>query len=76
MENTAKSVTLWASRQNGLLMPWLIVAYTLCPTLADHPDTQSIVQNYASLPEVRSQGRGRGSVANGLVETNRTKEIG
>ena len=44
MGNAAKSVTLWASRQNGLLMPWLIVAYALCTTLADHPDTQLIVQ--------------------------------
>ena len=39
--NATKSVTLWASRQNGLLMPWLIVAYTLCTMLADHPDTDS-----------------------------------
>ena len=44
MGNAAKSVTLWASRQNGLLMPWLIVAYALCTMLADHPNTQSIVQ--------------------------------
>ena len=43
MGNAVKSVTVWASRQNDLLMPWLIVAYTLCTTLADHPDTQSIV---------------------------------
>ena len=61
------SVNLWASRQNGLLMRWLIVAYALCTTLADHPDTQSDSTNYASLPEVRSQGQGRGSAANGLL---------
>ena len=46
MGNAVKSVTLWASRQNGLLMPRLIVA---CKTKtktaqADHPDTQSILQ--------------------------------
>ena len=42
MGNAAKSVTLWASRQNGLLMPWLTVAYALCTMLADHPDTKSV----------------------------------
>ena len=44
MGNAAKSVTLLASRQNGLLMPWLIVAYALFTMLAHHPNTQSIVQ--------------------------------
>ena len=44
MGNAAKSVTQSASRQNSLLMPWLIVAYALCTMLADHPNTQSIVQ--------------------------------
>ena len=44
MRNAAKSVSLWASTQNGLLMPWLIVAYALCTTLADHPNTQLTVQ--------------------------------
>ena len=54
MGNGAKCVcALWASRQNGLLMPWIFVAYALCTTLADHPDTQLIVLtiltlNYAS----------------------------
>ena len=50
MGNAAKSVTLWASRQNSLLMHWLIVAYALCTTLADHPDTQSIVQTTRLCP--------------------------
>ena len=44
MGNAAKSVSLWASTQNGLLMPWLIVAYALCTMLADHPNTQLTVQ--------------------------------
>ena len=57
-------VTLWALRQNGLLMPWLIVAYALCTTLADHPDTQSMS---LPLPKVQSQGQGCGSMANGLL---------
>ena len=44
MGNAAKSVTLWASRQNRPLMSQLTVAYALRTTLADHPDTQSTVQ--------------------------------
>ena len=35
--------------------------------LADHPDTQVNSTNYASLPKVRSQGQGHGSVTNGLL---------
>ena len=45
-----KSITLCASRQNVLLMPWLIVEYALCTTLADHPDTQSTVQTTRLCP--------------------------
>ena len=48
--NAATSVTLCASRQNGLLMRWLIVACALWTTLADHPDTQSIVQTTRLCP--------------------------
>ena len=44
MGNAAKSVTLWATRQNSLLMLWLIVACAQCTMLADHPDTQLIAQ--------------------------------
>ena len=62
MGNAAKSVTLWASRQNGLLMPRLIVAYASWPSRHSVNST-----NYASLPQVWSQGQGRGSVANGLL---------
>ena len=55
MGNAAKSVTLWASRQNGLLVPWLIVAYALCTTLADHPDTQLIVQITRLCPRCKAK---------------------
>ena len=55
MGNAAESVTLWASRQNGLLMPWLIVAYALCTTLADHPDTQLIVQITRLCPRCKAK---------------------
>ena len=55
MGNAVKSVTLWASRQNGLLMPWLIVAYALCTTLADHPDTQLILQTTCLCPRCKAK---------------------
>ena len=51
MGNAGKSVTLWASRQNGLL----IVEYALCTTLADHPDTQSIVQTTRRCPKCEAK---------------------
>ena len=55
MGNAAKSATLWAFRQNGLLMPWFIVAYALCTTLADHPDTQLIVQITRLCPRCKAK---------------------
>ena len=62
MGNAAKSVTLWAPKQNSLLVAWLIVAYALSTMLPDHPNRT----NYISLAEVQSQGQGHGSMANGL----------
>ena len=62
MGNAAKSVTLWAPRQNSLLMPRLFVAYALSTMLPDHPNRT----NYVSLPKVQSQGQRHCSMANGL----------
>ena len=60
MGNAAKSVTLWASTQNGLLMPWFIVAYAQCTMLADHPDTQSIAQTMHAGCEAKVKVAARG----------------
>ena len=55
MENAAKSVTLWASTQNSLLMPWLIVEYALCTTLADHTNTHSTGQTTRRCPRCEAK---------------------
>ena len=74
MGNAVKSVTLWASRQNGLLMPWLIVACkTKTKKSTSWPSLHSVhTANYVSVPELQSQGQGRSSVANCLFCENLT----
>ena len=42
-------------RSLNQLMPWLIVAYALCTTLADHPDTQSIIQTTRLCPRCEAK---------------------
>ena len=61
MRNAA-IVILCAFRQNGLIMPWIFVAYAVCTTLADHPDNHHSTCKQRVL--ARSQGQDGGSVAN------------
>ena len=65
MGNAAKSVTLWVSRQNGLLKTHCCIRPMYN---AKWPSWHSVDStNYVSLPKAQSQGQGHGSVANGLL---------